>query len=476
MKIEEGVFIISTEEEKRFFLQEEEIEGNEIEFETEEDEQKLEEIKFYLNSSSDSGIWSHYKILNLFLDTDETFNPSKITLQMIEKNSKILRSKIRKTDQDLHDFIFQITRNLRLNKSKYDQNEITKLKKQKIEINRILQVISNFENLKFFSIKNHLNLRFFNYQILGFVNNIETFDYKSISKNQYFEAQKELFYHMKDCGNSKVIEYIKDCDMYYEYFYYKLNYVSTLFQWNFWILYIQVFTGNFQKPITNYQILNSIILIFKFFMHLFYLLEKFISKISKDLLIRNNQLHDKFSRIEYSSSCLFFSFISYYNSKFVFFIPTNEFFSLKFSLISGFFFGYFLIEIQGVFIFLIYLLKLIIKKNLKFKRILTIILTSYVLYGMYLYSSLIFDQLSFIFWNVGSYMIYTIKYLFFVIFQISGFIFRNSIYYFVRFLMILLDVGFLVIKYIFVLVVFVLKNIISILYSILTSFWSPKIK
>eukprot|EP01080_Neovahlkampfia_damariscottae_P004273 gene4273-7609_t len=206
MRIEEGVFIVSPQEDSNQLDKEEYqdvLNEDELSFE------KIEEIKFYLNSPSDCGIWSYYKILDLFSGEDQKFDSKLITEQMIEKNSKFLLKRTKGIHSDLNSFIFKIERELKLNKNKYDQKENKKLIKQKFEITRISQIINNFENLNLFSLKNHLNLRFFNFQILGFVTNLNNFNFRKIKKEDYFRETKKLFLTFKVVIVILIIHFIR---------------------------------------------------------------------------------------------------------------------------------------------------------------------------------------------------------------------------------------------------------------------------
>jgi hypothetical protein len=168
-------------------------------------------------------VWSHYKLFDLFTGNDQCFNPNSITPQIIKHNSQLLLDSFGNESSTLRSFVWKCFNELKVNKSKYDQEERKKVASQKLEMIRISKLISTFENSKFFSIQDHLKLRFFHYQILGFTTNTGNFKYQKISKEE-FEKKCQVFQRMfKDCGDESVVVYINNCEKNLHYFWFKLN-------------------------------------------------------------------------------------------------------------------------------------------------------------------------------------------------------------------------------------------------------------
>jgi hypothetical protein len=344
--------------------------------------EKLKQIEEYSLFGGDI-VWSHYKMFDLFTGNDQCFNPNSITPQMIKHNSQLLLDSFGNKSSTMHSFVWKCFNELKINKSKYDQEERKKVAFQKLEMNRISKLILTFESSKFFSIHDHLKLRFFHYQILGFTTNTGNFKYQKISKEEFEKKCQEFQRIFKDCGDESVVVYINNCEKNLHYFWFKLNYLSNIFQKGFWKS-TQFQQRIAQLPTGQNGVFGQMVSIFYHIFSLFYLFDDLFQSISKDLI--NPML-----RLEYFISSLFFSILFYINSGSVFIVPVEEFFSFKFSFVFGIFFGVFFVFFQGIPILFIYLFYTSIRKNLSFSRILSILLCFYLIFAIYNYWSYLFS-------------------------------------------------------------------------------------
>jgi hypothetical protein len=308
--------------------------------------EKLKQIEEYC--LFEDVVWGHYKLFDLFNGNDQNFNPNSITSQIIKYKAQLLLNSFGNKNSETHSFVWNCFNELKVNKSKYDLQERNKVAQQKLEMNRISKLISTFENSKFFSTQDHLKLRFFYYQILGFTTNTGNFKYQKITKEEYENRCQEFQRRFRDCGDDSVVIYIKNCEKNFHYFWFKLNYLSNIFQRGFWksTQYQQRIS---QLPTIHNGVLDRFISIFYHIFSFFYLFDDLFQSISKDLI--NPML-----AVEYFISCSFFSILFYYHSRSVFHVPVEEFFSFKFSFIFGIFFGIFFIFFQGIPILCFYLI------------------------------------------------------------------------------------------------------------------------